>query len=1098
MAELTKEQLAAVESGGKVIVSASAGSGKTFVMIEKLTRAVENGADLDNVLAVTFTKKAAAQMKEKLRKSLVNRLAVAEGAAKNRLKTQISKIASADISTIHSFCARLLRTHFYAIGIDGVFDVMADEDPVASDLKTRALENLFDGRYESGDGDFLYLVKRFYAKRSDAALKKLVLSAYSKIRNVAHYREMLENTQKLYTEEGFWQVCNELGEFFAAEYNVLAEDVRAFKSILPPDADPAYKKLLGEMESALGTAAEQGIFLPLPPLTVSKKPKNGGLEEYDGFRADIAEKYRGIKKGLGDEETERAAFFESGKTAAAFSSLLLAFDSEYSRIKLDENKLDYNDLEHLTLKLLRDESIKREINSKYRFVFVDEYQDVNPVQEEIISAMDGEVFLVGDIKQAIYGFRGSKSLFFAEKYNRMKGEGSALRLTGNFRSSAEVLSFVNDLFSDAMTEASYGFDYAQNSKMTASGGYPAGSGGADILVFGKEEKEEKERDVYSVIEDSRPAPYSRGGLAVLRLVEEELSKQRYDSDKKQFVDVQPGDICILVRKNAGQAEEIARALRDAGYSVSGAQENNICDLPEVRQIADILSLIDNAEQDIPLATALLSPLGGLSEDEAAQIRIALKREGKIPFRRCCELYALRGTDKIAKKLNAFYRNLTRLRDLSQILTAGELIDTLIANGGFEAAFSAGTGEKLKNVLRFAEEGQKLTLPAFLARLKADGYEIKATPTASSDSIKIMTMHAAKGLEFPVVILADICRRFTGREDDLMPFDDKYGFAPPSFSPEKMIKRSTVLKKLVKCRAEREDLKNELNLFYVACTRAMCRLHIMASEVPGYSARGALKAKCYAQIFDMNKFGPAAYEPAVREREGEAVEAMAAADAGLAEAVKRRFMQPYSHEGSVELPVKSSASAIIKSLRQEEPYYAENELFKEEQGETGAERGTAYHRFLELCNFGIKSAEGIAGEIENFTRCGKMTQEQADLIDAEQLSRILGMPVFAGLENAETYREREFLCRLKACDVLKGVSAEDYVLVQGAIDLMARTDGGVRIIDYKYSKKSDAQLIETYSAQLSLYKKAVSTILKVDESKISTAIVNIFACRQIIL
>lgn len=1098
MAELTKEQLAAVESRGKVIVSASAGSGKTFVMIEKLSRAIEDGADLDEVLAVTFTKKAAAQMKSKLRDSLIKRIGKADGDKKQRLKTQISKISSADISTIHSFCARLLRTHFYALGIDGGFDIMADEDPAASDLKERAIENVFDDGYARADGDFLRLVRRFYEKRSDRELKRQLLAAYSEIRNTAHYREALQNTQKLYTDEGFSEVCAELKELFAAEYSLIAEETREFKNSLPADAAPVWFKIADEMISAAEESAEREAFEPAAPFTVTKKPaeKSEFAELFDAFKKKESERYREVKKGLADYETERAAFFESGSTAVAFANLLLAFDAEYTRIKIEENKLDYNDLEHFTLRLLQDGEIKKSVNSKYKYIFVDEYQDVNPVQEEIISAMDGEVFLVGDIKQAIYGFRGSKSLFFAEKFNRMKDGGSALRLSGNFRSSAEVIEFVNRLFSQVMTERTYGFDYAGGSEMTALGGYPKDCGGADILLFGKDEKEEKERDVYSVIEDSRPAPCTREALTVLKLVEEELSKKRYDVKTGEYLPVQPGDICILVRKNTGQAGEIARALTAAGYAVAGVQEGNICRTPEVRQVLDILSLIDDAEQDIPLATALLSPLGGISEDEAARIRIAFKREGKISFRRCCALYVQTFRNDVAKKLNLFYRKLARLRELAQILTAEELIDTLIAGSGLEAAYSAGTGEKLKNVRRLAAEGAKIPLAAFLAKIKAAGYDIKAATPAPADSIKIMTMHAAKGLEFPVVILADICKQFKGPEDSALPFDDKYGFAPMAYDDENMTVQNTVLRKLIKLRAAREELKNELNLFYVACTRAMCRLHILVSAPPAYSLRGAAKAKSYAQTFDIAGFAPVEYGPAEEGERAEEVEAAAPAPSGLAEEILKRFMRPYAYAASVDLPVKSSASAIIKSMREDEPYFAENKLFVGEE-ETGAERGIAYHRFLELCDFALKSPEEVAEELKNFTRSGKMTAEQAELVDAAQLSEILNMPVFAGLEGAETYREREFLCRLKACDVMD-TGAEDYVLLQGAIDLMARTDGGVRIIDYKYSKKSDESLIQTYSAQLRLYKKVVSVILHTPESDISTAIVNIYAKRQIIL
>ncbi len=1106
MPEMTSQQKAAVESRGKVIVSASAGSGKTFVMIEKLARAIEAGADLDGVLAVTFTKKAAAQMKDKLRRALIARVEGASGAVKARLKAQIAKIPAANISTIHSFCSRLLRTYFYALDIDGGFDIIADDDSVATDLKERALDNLFERLYEEDDGQFIHLLKRFSKKRSDGSLRALVLESYAAVRSVADYKELLERTPDLFTEEGFGRVCRDLSQILARKYKALSAAVETFRNNFPPTTNAdAYDEIFCQMLSALSAAAAGGIFEPLPPLSSTRKPKDSPYdkdagEAFKNFRQSVLKKYAAVRGDLADRETEFSAFIQSGVTACAFAKLLLQFDGEYSAVKRDENKLDYNDLEHLTLRLLKDDRIRAEINSGFEYVFVDEYQDVNPVQERIISSIGREVFLVGDVKQAIYGFRGSKSLFFAEKFNRfMGGEGTALRLSSNFRSTSAVLNFANSLFSEVMREDTCGFDYKNNSEMTAGGGYPEDCGFAGIHVYGSGEKEDaRSLPVYSVSGDLRKAPHTREGLAILQIVERELQSRHFDLNKGEYVDTQPGDICILTRKNKNKyTDEIVRALRDAGYSVSGSREGNVCDLPEVKKIIDILSLIDNAEQDIPLVTAMLSPLGRFSEDELAAVRIFCKREKKLSFRRCCALFMKNGRGTLREKLEAFFGKLNTYRDWAEILTAGELIDKLLAESGLEAEYSADGGEKLKNVLRLAAEDGNLSLPAFLAKLKAGGYKVAAPSAAPSDSIKIMTMHSAKGLEFPVVILSDICRTFKGRDYSELPFDDEYGFAPKLYDPEKMITYPTVLRRLVKIRAEREELKNELNLFYVGCTRAMCNLHIIASEIKEYSPADAQDARCYAQTFDMARFSPEIMDLRGEiEKTGRDVLYFPEPDKELTEAVERRFMQVYAHEESIDLPVKSSASAILKSMKEDAPYFAENQLFSGE-GETGTERGIAYHRFLELCDFSLKSREGIEKEIESFVSENRISAESAALLNAAELEEILNMPVFDGLKDARLLREQEFLCRLPACDVFP-TAAQDSVLIQGAMDLLAVGEDGARIIDYKYSKKTDEQLAATYSGQLALYKRAASKILKIPEEKISAAIINIYRRRLIML
>lgn len=1097
--KLTKEQVAAIESGGRTIVSASAGSGKTFVMIRKLVRAIESGVDLDAVLAVTFTKKAAAQMKEKLRSAIIETMAVSDDIMRASLKVQLSKIQSADISTIHSFCAKLLRTYFYAVGIDGTFGIISSDDAAAREYKARAIEGLFERYYDEDDENFRVLLKYYRKKRGDGYLKNLILTSYEKLRIVADYGKLLDGAAELYTEKGFVRVVTELEEIARDKYLRLAAEVERFASDFKSPR-PEYAAMLEDMRATLLSAGDLSIFAPQQPLTGMRKPVDKtDIEKLNGeifkkFKDGLTALYKDVRGDISDAETEEERFLKSGPAAVAFAAVLKQFDAEYTAIKRDENVLDYNDLEHLTLALLNDEKVKAEINAKYACVFVDEYQDVNPVQEEIISRVGGaNVFLVGDVKQAIYGFRGSKSLFFAEKFDRFDGgDGNALRLSSNFRSSDGVLDFVNSLFCGIMTEQSCGFDYSRGSIMRGGGGYPEGFGGAEIHIFGKDEEVRTQPEVYSVAGGGREVRHSREGLAVLEIVRRELKSRHYDLKSGEWKDTSPGDICILTRKRNKSADGIVKALTDAGYPVSGAQEADILARPEVKQMLDILSYIDNTRQDIPLSTALLSPLGGLTCNDLSKIRIFSKGAYRLPFRKCCEKYLV-NDDIIARRLRLFNARVDRLREISEVLTAAEVIDKILEGTGLEAAYAAGGGEKLKNLRRFAAEGDGLSVSAFLNKLKG-GSQITAPSQASSDSIKIMTMHASKGLEFPVVIIADVCASYKGREQSEMPFDDCYGFAPKYFDERDRLTYQTVLRRLVSDKNGREELKNELNLFYVACTRAMCRLHIMAQEAPAFCTLDAIDASSYSELFDISAFPHDTVEPT--EQTSALIRGgvmLGEPDEQLREALAEKFMREYSRADSVNLPVKSSASAILR-LNEDDSLFRTHALFGGE-GETGTERGTAYHRFLELCDFGIKDEEGIYEELAALTERGKLTGEQRGLLNAAELAEILSMPVFDGLDSLRLYREREFLCRLPANEIME-TAATDGVLVQGAIDLLAETPEGYAVIDYKYSVKSDEELVSSYARQLALYKKAVSLIMRVDESKVKTTIVNIFSKRQI--
>ncbi|MGN0818736.1 MAG: UvrD-helicase domain-containing protein [Candidatus Coproplasma sp.] len=1105
----TPEQSAAIESRGKVIVSASAGSGKTFVMIQKLCDLIENGGDLDEVLAVTFTKKAAAQMKEKLRKGLVARLASAEGKARANIKAQLAKIPSADISTIHSFCARLVRTYFYAVDVDSAFDIIAADDSSAQTLKRRAMDNLFDRMYETEDSRFLYVLSCLKRRRNDESVKNLIFEGFSSVRNVADYEKLLSGIG--FTEDSFNILCAEYKRNVNERCAALRRAVTDFsENFTVPEGCEKLNEILQEMLSAFACVIScDDLFAPLPPLSKTRRPSakdhtREALDTFDKFRAKIKKKYEALTGDISDRESELAAYLESGRLCEAFCYLILQFDAEYAAVKRDEGKLDYEDLEHLTLRLLQDGEIRARLNSKYKHVFVDEYQDVNPVQERIISEVGAEnAFTVGDVKQAIYGFRGSKSVFFSRKYEDMKKGKGALRLSRNFRSSDGVLNFVNRLFADMMTPAVCGFSYREDGEMFRGGKYPENYGLALIHVFGKEEKEkEGASGVYSVAERSTvKSGHTREGLAVLEIVKRELSGRIYDADLGCERDAQPGDICILTRKRADKSViGIVRALTDAGYAVAGAKEANLCSRPEVRQMLDILSLIDNCRQDIPLSTALLSPLGNLTLDELAQVRIAAPRAGRLPFRECMVDYAKTHTDNISRKLSAFFAKINRYRRLSDVLGAAELIDRILSDTGLAARYSAEGGAKMAGLRRLAAEAYgasgQLSLGAFLNKLKAGGYNVPAPVPSSSESIKVMTMHSSKGLEFPIVIIADIAASFKGREYGDMPFDDELGFAPKCYNVEEKLQKTTLLRRLCAVRNRRENVKNEHNLFYVACTRAMCNLHVMCSEPPEYDNSDLFSADSYAKLFDVKAYSPE-YMSGLTDFDGdEGVKVvLSSPDGQVYSDISSRFMRPYAHEDSVNLPVKSSASQI---LRDGEEYFAEHVMFAkevEDERRTGAERGTAYHRYLELCDFAVKDAEGIGAQIRSFVAEGAMSPEQASLLSVENLVKILEMPAFASLSGATLYREREFLCRLPA-NAIFDTRADDGVLVQGAIDLLAIGKSGTAIIDYKYSHKDDEQIAAYYSAQLALYKKAVARILKIDESTISTTIINIFTLREI--
>lgn len=1134
----TAEQNAALEAQGRVIVSASAGSGKTTVMIEKIIRLIRDGTDVGEILAVTFTKKAASQMKEKLSKALIENINAADITPdkRARLKKQLAGVASADISTIHSFCAKLIRSHFYAAGVDSAFRVIGGDDAEGVALKNEALDELLEEGYETGEEDFAHLLSAYWRKKSDDALRGIFLSVYEKLRIRADYKEYLARSAA-YDEQTFAEICRDLHKLFIEKcdyYSDLVQDEKNYFEIVGANSQIA---LAGELCAWLETLRNTRDYFDIPRVEKPKFTPNRGSKKDDDLKKEHVSRLSFLKNRVVkayEEETakllsrdeELNKFLRSGRTAAALAKYLAIFDEKYEKQKRERGVLDYNDLEHIALALLSDEEIAKETREKYRYVFVDEYQDVNPVQEAIISKIGGDnLFLVGDVKQSIYGFRGSKPKFFVEKQEAFAaGEGRNLAMTRNFRSSDKVLEAVNSQFSLVMTPHVSDVDYARDSVMERGGRYALNSGKVQIHFLGKEEKSlEKERGVYSVREnaDRRGSEINLAAKTIMQIIQDERASKWFDPDKGEFRQTRYSDIAILSRKKQGQIARTVAALSDAGLPVTAAAAVNVCDYAEVKTLVDVLSLIDNAKQDVPLCSALSSAMGKLTADELAQIRLSY-REEKF-FRNACARYAQEKEDALSEKLRAFYAYYEKVRNLSRVLTAGEILTLILAETRMEADFLSqeNGASRLRRIRRFIEETnapEPLSVHDFLARLRDLDYKIEYSENGGEDSVKVLTMHSSKGLEYPVVILDDLSAPFHGVDRDEVLAEEKYGLAPRAFDEEKMLKAPTLLRRLFEVKEASNSVTDGLNLYYVALTRAKYSLHMIFKEREAMS--DVKYAKSYADMTDFTVWERYVVEdnvPMLEKQERTAL--VFRPDETLVRRIMDAFSRKYPYAGYENLLVKSSASKLL-SLREGEDFawnqtvgfgkIVEGDVM-EDASETDLENrnelGTAYHAFLEYFDFSLlydERGNAVSGEVlqeivaSAFTEFFNRNEAQAALLKIEKLTAILSNPVFYTLRDMRLYKERDFLARLSArrTYALAGVELpvleetdRDGVIYQGAIDLLAIGEE-IRIIDYKYSSKDRSYLKTRYTPQLLLYRMAVAKILGVDEAKIRCTIVNI--------
>lgn len=1106
----TPEQRAVIEAEGEILVSASAGSGKTYVMIEKMISLILAGkAEVGTVLALTYTNLAAAEMKERLRVAIIARInEEKDAAARSRWKIQLSEIATADISTLHAFCANVIRRYYYRTEASADFRI-ADEAE-AEKLRSRAVDRTFDKLLTEKSALFTRLCSIYAGSRGFSRLKETLLDAYKRLIVKADFFGFLQEIPNMYTEKSFDEVCGELYKDLYVRANGFGDRCFALKEEIQPyfeaglfgDKHAAYLEQRIEIANAVKRAGDlfaaaealkNGERMRKPP---NKKVKDSGdaqamaLDERMGALKDELDALEKSVSELGLREEECSAFFDAGKTAAAMSELLQVFAQHYTELKRRAGVLDFSDLEHMCLELLKIPEVCEEVRARYEYVFVDEYQDINPAQERILSLVSGKnVFMVGDMKQSIYGFRGCSANFFAEKYAALEEKGRALTLNGNFRSKKNVLDAVNALFSGVMTKEVGSVDYDATSRMCVGDAVKQAGGAVRIaIVPEKEEEIIPERDVYSVADHLVPAEdeeYAEGAL-IASIIAEECTKTLDDDGKERRVGY--GDIVVLTRNKTRKAARLLAELVRRGIPVATEAETNICDYPEVKTMIGILQYLDNGSQDIPLAAALKSAMGGLDDAELAKIRLYAGQ--KDSYFIACERYAHENTDELSEKLRNFFASSEHLRLLLNVKSAAEVMTWILSRTGMETSILAQPcgAERVRRIGRLIAESGDLSVADFLEKLKSGGYHIGFSENGGENAVRLMTVHASKGLEFPIVILSGMSNPFNS--DDLrgLLFDDQWGFAFCAYDLEKYVNRETVLRFLVKNRIRRKRSEDEMRLLYVAVTRAKERLHLVFGKKNSFDPAKVADAGCFADFVDLEKFEDNIEPVFGSETERPATRVLLAGepDEEAKRAVLTRYRRAYHHAEALGLPVKTSASAMLRTRTLlSVPSKEETDIvrFEEEGYESSAtaEAGISYHAFLERADFLADPKEEAARLYET------LTAEGMQGLDREKMEKILSMSVFSSLKGFTLSRERAFLLCVPACEI-GDTAAKDEILVQGVIDLLAVRKEECIIVDYKYSSHGAERLRADYAPQLRVYAAAARRIPGVN--KVSAVLVNI--------
>ncbi len=1089
--KFTPEQELAITARGKnILVSASAGSGKTSVMIERIVRIILEGqAEINEILAMTFTKLAAEQIKAKLSKALKKACKIKSG-----LSAQLDKLSYANISTIHSFCNNMLKTYFYKVGLDAGFKIIEPIDE--KELKTRAINRLFTALYEGDDQTLSLLLRKLISKRSDRVLREQVLTLYEYIVTEPDPQAYLDKSLQKYTEQGVSEISRKY-------LNDIKEDLKLFIAPLKQisegfgEGDTGVYPMVEQMLEDINFALKVERFEDLSPLAkktyhmTSKGYKDSEilmeLKEKARAQKTLLEKVNGRIEAFITSLGNKEGYYKTAEDFKGLVQLVNGFTAEYKALKTEAGVVDYADLEQLVIELLKDDEVAEDISQKFKFIFVDEYQDVNPAQEYIIKRISkNNLFLVGDVKQAIYGFRGSDSELFVATENAYKnGEGIFIELNKNFRSASAVIEGVNKVFSTAMTISS-GTGYAQR-QMIYGDGYPD-EGECKVYPYEKEKKEEvvwNVNEVYDLQKHALNSEQNSDGqeeTLIAKIVADCVGKKYFDLTSGEYKTIGFKDIVILSRSLGEKMDCLAKRLSQLGIRVQVSNKSADTQYPEILMLTDILKLLVNFNSDTALVSAMLSPMGGFNQGELIEIKKNFKGSFVEAFFRYCK------NDEIGEKIANFKELYSKLRLRAEIADAGEVIATLYNITPMEATLGAQMygEEKLKRIYRFMELGKGYRVDDYLQRLSSGKISFNFE-SDSGDSVKIMSMHASKGLEFPVVILAGCGREYNDTDlKEILIFDRAEGVAFLYYDEKTKIKYPlNPFREYVKYRLKKRLIREEIRLFYVATTRAKYSLCVVG-ETKGLKEKiEPNELNFINRYIDYIKIGDMEISQTsttlLEEKAEQKAVIIGEKNDKLAEKIHNNLTFSYAFEGK-DIPLKSSVSGVC---------FGESKIYEttKDFGQTSAEKGTAYHKFLELWDFKENWLEFYKNSAKE-----KMCEDY-NLLDEKVLEKICSMEVFSKLIGYTLHKEKQFIVGVPYNLVANSQVAEE-VVIQGTIDLLAVKEDRAIIIDYKYSSiSSDKDLLEKYTKQLALYAYAVQKVLKLP---VEAHLVNIYSQKVISL
>ena len=1086
---LTDEQKKIVNNQKhKLVVSASAGSGKTFVVIEYLISLISSKqVPVDKMLVLTFTKASASEMKNRLFNAILQEKKTPF------LTEQIDKIDQSDISTIDSFCEKLLKRYSSKLDIDQNFVVI--DEKISLSLKNMAFNRAYEKFSMAEEEKFKQIYFAF--KRNKEEIKQTIFALKNFFDSSSNGQEKLEEflNENFYLQANDYLIkqINEKVSLAQEKINLVSQDIK--QSYL------SYKQALNEF-CKIKNDDVLNLFKLYQNFSLPSMPRN--KTDYEEDKALLNEAKEIIKslillaEEFACDESEREKMKENSLSKSLLC-LYKSFDEIYENLKLSRSGLDFADIEKLSQKLLQEKDVLKSLQERYDYIIIDEYQDTNRLQESILKpiSLGGYFVAVGDPKQSIYAFRNaSREIMTGDIKDFQNGQDSdALFLKGNFRSDKNVLEFVNKVCSYVMTESSCGIDYKNTSMLEGLAPYKFNQNKAVVVDIVKEEKEEEKplKSLYSVKEDQMEV--SNKNLTevedTIKNIDDCLNQQIYDVKQELFRKVTQGDIAVLFRGRSDLMALLNEKLQERGYNVVADIKQNLNEDGQIQVIISLLKLILSENDDISLVAVLCSWFGGMSLDEIVKIRKS------CPQKQFYEIYQTCQDEKIVlfkQKLSALkfdYLSLGLTKALNKFFTQEKYF--LFIGSLPDSSNKMLHINELFKIIK-ANDYDK-NIPSLISHLEM--VETNSSGGGQGENaITLTTVHASKGLEYPVVILAECEKDLNKIYNKNYLISNDFGLSTYLYDIDSSSRYNTIQFLASKMLKRQKDFIDELMIFYVALTRAKNKLIIVGkmSDKDFDKAKTLENSKSYLDLI-LSSFGHNFASQVLSQGhidfdfwQFNLVDKVVSENNKLKEneeenkIFNEKILNKSSYLNFVypdnefcTFPYKNSVTSLNKY--EEDVEFQENVLFdenKEFDSEKALNRekailtGNAYHEGLKLVDFDeVNSLEDLIRQLEK--NKDLFTEGYLQLINPSVLlENIKLIKSVAG--QGQVCKEQEFIMSCTLDEL--GLSSNKQIIVQGAVDFFSLGKENV-IIDYKYTSQKDENIIiSRYKKQIYLYSKAL--------------------------